>query len=446
MKRKMTVVAISLWLFAPSLALAQFSNRTIVVISLDGFPAYALKDSLLPVPTLRRLMAEGAYADSMRPINPTVTWPNHTAMVTGANAIQHQVLFNGLFSVTDPHQPPKIEPWRPKELMVHSPTVYDLAFQAGMFTAQVDWVAIYDAKTITWQFAEKPDPEGKIEHELIADGVATKEQLRSFDGQNSAWQDRIWTHAAVDILEKHRPNLLLVHLLALDSTNHEFGPGSGASYTAMAFLDDRVKEILDTIEKSGRGGQTTVFIVSDHGFRSVQQEIHPNVLLREKRFVKASGGSVWVIPDGGVAMVYVTDPAQRDALLPHLRTLFQNIEGVDHVFDASEFASLGLPTRAQSDQAPDLLLSAKQGYMFGDATTGKAVSPANDRGAHGYLSDDSSMQAIFIASGAGIKKAVRLTQISNVDIAPTIAELLGLDMKSASGHVIREILEAPGEH
>jgi len=56
-----------------------------------------------------------------------------------------------------------------------------------------------------------------------------------------------------------------------------------------------------------------------------------------------------------------------------------------------------------------------------------------DCGAHGYLSDDSSMQAIFIASGAAIKKGIRLPQISNVDVAPTIAALLGLDMKSASG-------------
>jgi predicted AlkP superfamily pyrophosphatase or phosphodiesterase len=442
----MTIVAISLWLLAPILAAAQSSNRTVVVISLDGFPAYALKDPLLPVPTLRRLIAKGAYADSMRPINPTVTWPNHTAMVTGVNAIQHQVLFNGLLSVTDPRLPPKIEPWRPKELMIHSPTVYDLAFQAGMITAQVDWVAIYDAKTITWQFAEKPDPEGKVERELIAAGVVTKDQLGVFSDQNSAWQDRIWTNAAVDILEKHAPNLLLVHFLTLDSTNHEFGPGSSASYTAMAFLDDRVKQILGAIEESGRASQTTVFIVSDHGFRSVQKEIRPNILLRQKGFAKASGESVSVIPDGGVAMVYVTDPAQRTALPPRLRTLFQNLEGVDHVYDASQFASLGLPTRGQSDQAPDLLLSAKQGYLFGDATTGNVISPSKDRGAHGYLSDDSSMQAIFIASGAGIKKGVRLPQIPTVDIAPTIAALLGLDMKNVSGRTIREILEAPSVH
>src|SRR5258705_2722998 len=105
--KRTAVFAISLWLFTPILAHAQSSNRTVVVISLDGFPAYALKDPLLPVSTLRRLMAEGAYAGSMRPINPTVTWPNHTTIVPGVNAIQHQGLFYGLLSAADPHQRPQ---------------------------------------------------------------------------------------------------------------------------------------------------------------------------------------------------------------------------------------------------------------------------------------------------------------------------------------------------
>ena len=66
-------------------------DRTVVVISLDGFPAYALDDARLPIPTIRKLAREGAIAASMQPINPTVTWPNHTTLVTGVAADQHGV-------------------------------------------------------------------------------------------------------------------------------------------------------------------------------------------------------------------------------------------------------------------------------------------------------------------------------------------------------------------
>src|SRR5512144_1429215 len=84
-------------------------DRTVVVISLDGFPAYALDDPRLPVPTLRRLAKEGVSAASMHPINPTVTWANHTAIVTGVDATEHQVLFNGLLVRGRDGEMPKVD-------------------------------------------------------------------------------------------------------------------------------------------------------------------------------------------------------------------------------------------------------------------------------------------------------------------------------------------------
>jgi len=207
-------------------------DRTVVLISLDGFPAYALDDPRLPVPTLRKLAREGISAASMRPVNPTITWPNHTAILTGVDASEHQVLFNGSLTRSSGGVQPTIQPWRDKDLMVHAPTIYDLAYEAGLTTAQVDWVAIYGAKTITWKFPELPDPNGAIERELIADGTVTAEQLRTSKDSSQAWQDEIWTDAAVTILEKHRPNLLLFHLLGLDDANHKYGPMSPASFTA----------------------------------------------------------------------------------------------------------------------------------------------------------------------------------------------------------------------
>src|SRR5262245_25213966 len=54
-------------------------DRHVVVISIDGFPAFSWNDPMLAVPTLRKLAREGAAAEAMMPVNPTVTWPNHTS-------------------------------------------------------------------------------------------------------------------------------------------------------------------------------------------------------------------------------------------------------------------------------------------------------------------------------------------------------------------------------
>ena len=381
----------------------------------------------------------------MRPINPTVTWPNHTAMVTGVNASQHQVLFNGLLIRPKDRVKPTIEPWRDKEQLVHAPTIYDLAYNAGLSTAQVDWVAIYGAKTITWQFPELPDPNGKIEHELIDAGLVTPEQLRTFEDSSQAWQDEIWTAAAVDILQRHKPNLLLFHLLTLDDTNHEYGAMSPASFTAMAFLDTKVKQIVDVIERSGRAKNTTLIVVSDHGFRSYRYKVHPNVILKQKGLLteepEHSKGDAWVLPEGGTAGVYVTNLDRKAELVPMLRRMFTDAEGIDKVYGSDQFGEIGFPLPTASDQAPDLVLAAKPDYMFSGESEGEFVTSA-EGGTHGYINTDPNMQAIFMAWGAGIPKGIRLGSISNLDVAPTIAALLGLEMKNVVGHPIREIVDA----
>jgi predicted AlkP superfamily pyrophosphatase or phosphodiesterase len=415
----------------------------VVVISLDGFPAYALDDPRLPIPTLRRLAREGAIAASMQPINPTVTWPNHTALVTGVDASEHQVLFNGLLTHPSPEAPPTVEPWRDKDQMVHAPTVYDLAHEAGLTTAQVDWVAIYHAKSIDWQFPELPDPNGEIERKLISAGTVIAEQLRKFEDSSQAWQDQMWTNAAVEILESHEPNLLLFHLLTLDDINHEYGPMTGASFTAMAFLDAQVKRILDVLETAELANRATLMIVSDHGFRTIQHKIHPNVLLRQKGFVTSSQGhakgDTWVVPEGGTAMVYITNRDRKAELVAEFRRLFATVEGVDRIYGTGDFPKLGLPTPGRSDQAPDLVLAAKPDYAFSNEQEGDLITPATG-GTHGYLNTDPKMQAIFIAWGRDIPKGIRLDRISNLDVAPTIAALLGLEMPQAKGHAIPEIV------
>jgi predicted AlkP superfamily pyrophosphatase or phosphodiesterase len=421
-------------------------HKTIVVISLDGFPAYAMDDPRLPIPTLRRLAREGVVAASMQPVNPTVTWPNHTALVTGVDASKHHVLFNGLLTRPDRAGRPSIEPWRDKDLMVHAPTIYDVAFQDGLTTAQVDWVAIYHAKTITWQFPELPDPNGMVEREMIADGTVTAEQLRTFEDSSQAWQDEIWTAAAAKILEK-KPNLLLFHLLTLDDTNHEYAPMSPASFTAMAFLDAKVKQILDVLQRTGQARDATLFIVSDHGFRAYKHKIHPNVLLRKNGLFSAepgqAKGDAWVLSEGGTAAVYITNPDRKAELSSELRRILTGVEGIDHVYGVEDFPKLGLPVPTTSDQAPDLVLAASPDYMFSNESDGDFVTEVSAGGTHGYLNTDPKMQAIFIAWGAGIPKGVRLNSISNLDVAPTIAALLGLEMKQAQGHAIPEIAK-PG--
>jgi predicted AlkP superfamily pyrophosphatase or phosphodiesterase len=319
-----------------------------------------------------------------------------------------------------------------------------------MTTAQVDWVAIQNAPTITWEFAERPAPAAAIAQELVSAHVISADDLASFAKHDITWRDAMWTKAAVHILREHRPNLLLFHLLALDSTQHRFGPRTPEAQRAMEQLDAQVAAIVDTIDKSGLAPRTTIFVVSDHGFKTVKRRIYPNAAFAKAGLLQARGGKVpeadvYAVSEGGSALVYVTKPDPSGALLARARKALAGIEGIAAVVDASEYPKYGLPLPSASDQMGPFMLVAKDGYAFSDGAGDGIVgeSELGGLGAHGYPNTDPDLAALFIVSGRQIKRGAILETIDNIDVAPTAAELLGVKLPSVAGKARAEIYQRP---
>lgn len=423
-------------------------DRHVVLLSIDGLPAYALEDPFAPTPALRQLARRGAWAPrGMSVVNPSVTWPNHATLATGVSPARHGVLFNGLLVRDGPGRPVRVEQCG-RDRLLRAPAVYDLAHRAGLSTAQVDWVPWQTGGTITWAFEERPDPEGALERELVAAGILEARDVAEFRRGNSVWRDEIWTRAAAYLLGAHRPRLLLVHLLNLDAVHHRYGPRTPAGLSAIALADARAAELLAAVEGAGLLDRTVFFVVSDHGFKAVRRLLRPNALLRREGLLEAQGGKVvscdaHVVPEGGTAMVYATRPDRREALLARLRDLFRSLEGVQRVIEPSEFASLGLPAPGDDPQMADLVLAAQPGYAFSGSPDGEPVADAEPGylGTHGYLASDPEMNAVFIAAGPGIRPAVRPEAVRNLDVAPTIATLLGLRLEGVEGRPLTQILE-----
>ena len=272
------------------------TDRHVVLISIDGFSAYSLNDPDVPLPNLRKLAAAGAVADGMEVVNPAVTWPNHTSMVTGVRPQKHGMLYNGLPVRADGRV--QVEPWRDKTELVLVPTVYDKAHAAGLTTAEVDWVAIQNAPTITWSFPEVPTGSESVVKELVAAGALTKEQVKAFRNGSIVWRDEIWTQAGEHIIKHHKPNLLLLHLLTTDTVQHRYGARSLPGNTALALADAKVGRLVQAIREAGIADRTTIIVTSDHGFKTYRETLQPNAFLAS-RGIK----DVHVVPEGGTAMV-----------------------------------------------------------------------------------------------------------------------------------------------
>jgi hypothetical protein len=157
---------------------------------------------------------------------------------------------------------------------------------------------------------------------------------------------------------------------------------------------------------------------------------------------KVTSAQVCLMSEGGTALVYLTVTDADGQLLARARAALTGIEGIDTIIEPSDYGAYGLPTPQASDQMGALLLTAKDGYSFSTAATGEVVADAAEGslGAHGYLSTDPELQALFIASGRGIKAGVTIDSMQTIDLAPTMARLLGLELKDVDGRVLSEIL------
>lgn len=450
MKALLRTALTLLVLFASALRAAPAKDRHFILISIDGFPAYLWNDPSLQVPNLRKLAAEGASAKAMTVSNPSITWINHTTLVTGVEPRKHGVLFNGLLVRKD-GAPPVIEQWADKSRMVFVPTLYDIAHQAGLTTAESDWVAITNPGTITWSFAEIPKMEETFVKEMIADGAATAEEIgwmQMGPGRKGvAFLDAMWTRAAVHMIEKHRPNLLLYHTLNTDYTHHVYGPRTGPGFTALELADRYVGDVLAALERAGIRERSTIIVATDHGFKKVTKYVQPNLALKQAGLARGLGPSItacdaYVMAQGGMAFAYVTNPARREELIPRLKDLFSTMEGVAEVIDGSEGPRLGMPKPEENPGMGDLILYAAEGYAFRKEITGDSVviPTTNYAGTHGYPAADPELDGIFIASGAGIQRGVVLDRVRNLDVAPTLAKVMGLELPDSDGRVLDEIL------
>src|SRR3546814_9401252 len=78
----------------------------------------------------------------------------------------------------------------------------------------------------------------------------------------------------------------------------------------------------------------------------VDKYVYANVALKKAGLLRAAGPSIsdcaaFVGSQGGIAFVYVTDPARRAELGPKLRQIFENTEGIAQVLDAATEAQIG---------------------------------------------------------------------------------------------------------
>jgi predicted AlkP superfamily pyrophosphatase or phosphodiesterase len=420
------------------------SQSAVIMISLDGLAGFYLDDPKADMPTLRAMAKQGARAESMKASTPSVTWPNHTTLVTGDNPARHGVLGNNYLDRNTLKSVTLIgDPIYNKEQIVKVPTIYDLAHEAGMKTAALRWPATRGAKTLDWVIPTCHDE--KVAAKYTTPSLLTECKAAGiWDGKFPL--DQTCTDVLDFILRKHHPRLALLHLGNTDHVQHLNGPRTKEAYAAIKTIDAQVRQVWDEVKRDYPEG-ATIFIVSDHGFSPISHAIFPNVILRDAGLVevkdgKIVGGDVRIVPQGGSAFLYILDESRRDELAERIQSAFAGAKGLEKIIPTDQLHEYGVATPEQDPHAPDMVLFADEGYVFGDTAAGALpfVEKPERSGTHGHDPNLPDLHATFVVWGAGIKPGTKIGIIDNIDVAPTIAKLLGLDLPQPDGKVLTEIL------
>ncbi len=435
-------------------------DRHVVLVSLDGLAAYLVDDPQVPLPTIRKLAREGAIVDGgMIVSNPSVTWPNHTTLITGVRPEKHGVLANGVLVRGAIGVPTKIDGDRDQSELVRIPTLVDAAHAAGLSTAEINWPCTRGSKSLDDSFSDVPQSVGhmtpRLRKELIDMGLLVNKTDKSFKAISTVGRDYVWTEAACHIIRQRKPNLLLLHLLNVDSTHHKHGPQSPEGYTANAYADMCLSRIVAAIDDAGIRDSTTLIVVSDHGFTTTPKAIRPNVLLRDAGLLsvdegRLSSAQVHVVPEGGIGLVYCTHPGEAAEQAESVKEMFEGKEGVKAVVLPQDYGDIGLQHPREYRQSPDAVLVAADGYSVSGSVSGDTFVTSNTEaktalGSHGFISTLPKMKAMCILSGANIRPGMHLPTIENIDIAPTIAELLGVDYPLSDGKPIEAAMLKTGQ-
>jgi len=435
------VLLVAVVLALPGAATAQQPVQTplLLMISIDGLrPDYVIAADThgAKVPNLRRFLKEGAYAQGVVGVIPTVTYPSHTTLITGVSPATHGIFANITFDPLRENQQGWY--WYTEDIRVA--TLWDAASRAGLSTASVQWPVSVGAR-VTWNIPEfwrsgGPD-DAKLLRAVSTPGLLAElePELGPYPRALTVESDEQRARYAARILEKKRPNLMTLHLIALDHVQHVTGPFSAETMAVLERLDTLVGTLRTTAETVAPEG-AHVAIVSDHGFGKTAMELNLYAELRRAGLVTVSGGKVtdwkampWTA--GGAIAVVLKDPGDA-ATLATVRALLDRLaadpaHGIDRVLDAAALRTRGgFPTAA-------FVVGLKPDWHAGSSLNGPLVGKATMAGMHGHLPDLPDQHAAFFVVGPGVPAGRTLGLIDMRDIATTLARRLNLALPAAEG-------------
>jgi arylsulfatase A-like enzyme len=425
--------------------------RMHLVVVVDGLrPDYVSADLM---PRLVRLGQRGIVFNAHHSVFPTVTRVNASSFVTGTYPERHGLLGNHIYI-------PRVSATKgvntglrtDLEAVAHAegrlltaPSLGEILAQAGrrlLVVGSGSSGSVFllnhaspDDPMIHQEFTRPPALETRV-RELLGPGPP---HATPNDAQN---QRAIDAYLKVG-LDEIRPDVTLLWLSEPDSTSHAHGIGSPLTRKALALVDAGLGEIEDALKAKGLLDRTNIIVTSDHGFSTHTGSLKLDALVDPFARPMPDGSRDIVVSEGAIYLRR-PDPPRVAAIVAAL----QHRPEVGAIFTrpAAGGGTNGVVAgtfsydvvRWNHARSGDILVSAnwtrdKNAAGYEGQTTATGVA------GHGS-SSPFDIHNTLIAAGPDFREhAVSEVPTANVDLAPTLLRLLGLNgAPTMSGRIIAE--------
>ncbi len=376
------------------------TSPTLLLVSVDGLRPTDITPQKMPA--LHGLGEAGVRAEGMRPSYPSLTFPNHYAIVTGLRPDRHGIVHNamsdaalGKFRTSDDVAVGTSGWW-------DGTPVWVSVQRAGLRAAAMFWPGTEAAVQSVRPWQWRPYREGT----RAASSVAQVMQ---------------WLREP----PRERPRFITMYLDQVDEASHAHGPDSREADAARREVDDAISTLLRELRRNGRLPSTNLVLVSDHGFDTVPA----GNAIRTTDMVPAEIAEA--ISDGqviGFAPLPGKSAAAERALL-----------GRHAQYECWRKAEL--PARwhyGRHPRVPPIVCQMAPGWdaLWPPKYDWRQQYEAGlTRGSHGYDPDLPQMRASFIASGPAFREHVQLPVFDNVDVYPLLMRLLQLPAEPNDGDI-----------
>ncbi|MDB6157713.1 MAG: hypothetical protein JWO04_1419 [Gammaproteobacteria bacterium] len=363
-------------------------NPPLILISIDGYRADYLDRGHSPV--LAALAADGVRAKGLRPVFPSLTFPNHYTIVTGLYPDEHGIVNNIMHDpVLGNFSPPNRAANTDGRWWDQAEPIWVTAQKQGRRTASVYWpgtqAEIHGVRPTYWQlFDPSVPPDARVDQAL-------------------AW---------LDLPIDQRPTFVSLYFENADVVGHSYGPDSLQVDEALVTLDAALGRLVAGLRERNQYDSTNLVILSDHGMSASSPErmvLLDQIVNPEHIELVSALVNVGIDPKPG----YAAEVEQ--ALLaprPHLQCWKK-----EHLPKKFHYG--------KNKRIPAIQCVAEDGWMVSTAgVESKRTQPL--LGEHGYDNDGPKMRALFVAHGPSFKQHLTVPVFDNINVYVLLAKLMGL--------------------